>query len=148
MSNDIQISSNYWIWSTHFFTKQIIQLTWSTIDSVPHLHSVAFESVATRQSNQTRKKIKRPTVLNIQSDNNKREQTANICIAIEFTWFHGTNTVRVIGWNGERWNCNVTAPPPLTSTSNLKSNKTKKLNLLQYKATKKLERKKKVKCRL
>lgn len=27
--------------------------------------------------------------------------------------------MRVNGWNGERWNCNVTAPPPFTSTSNL-----------------------------
>lgn len=35
------------------------------------------------------------------------------------TWFHGTNMVRVNGWNGDRWNCNVTAPPPLTRTSNL-----------------------------
>lgn len=35
------------------------------------------------------------------------------------TWFHGTNMVRVNGWNGDRWNCKVTAPPPLTRTSNL-----------------------------
>lgn len=34
-------------------------------------------------------------------------------------WFHGTNTVRVKGRNGLRWNCKVTAPPPFTNTSNL-----------------------------
>lgn len=34
-------------------------------------------------------------------------------------WFHGTNTVRVKGRNGARWNCNVIAPPPLTKMSNL-----------------------------
>lgn len=33
--------------------------------------------------------------------------------------FQGTKTVRVSGRNGERWNCKVTAPPPLTKTSNL-----------------------------
>lgn len=33
--------------------------------------------------------------------------------------FQGTNTVRVSGRKGERWNCSVTAPPPLTNTSNL-----------------------------
>lgn len=37
--------------------------------------------------------------------------------------FHGTNTVRLMGWNGFRWNCNVTAPPPLTNMSNLKIHK-------------------------
>lgn len=64
---------------------------------------------------------------------NEREQTIAICFALQFTWFHGTNTVRVIGWNGERWNCNVTAPPPLTRTSNLKWNSKKNmLNLLHY----------------
>lgn len=34
-------------------------------------------------------------------------------------WFHGTNTVRVIGRKGARWNCNVIAPPPFTKMSNL-----------------------------
>lgn len=34
-------------------------------------------------------------------------------------WFHGTKTVLVSGLNGERWNWRVTAPPPLTNTSNL-----------------------------
>lgn len=34
-------------------------------------------------------------------------------------WFQGTNTVLVNGRNGDLWNCNVTAPPPFTSTSNL-----------------------------
>ena len=34
-------------------------------------------------------------------------------------WFQGTKTVRVTGRKGERWYCNVIAPPPLTKMSNL-----------------------------
>lgn len=35
-------------------------------------------------------------------------------------WFHGTKTVLVRGLKGDLWNWRVTAPPPFTSTSNLK----------------------------
>lgn len=34
-------------------------------------------------------------------------------------WFQGTYNVLVWGLNGLRWNCSVTASPPLTITSNL-----------------------------
>ena len=33
--------------------------------------------------------------------------------------FQGTRTVRLIGWKGLRWNCNVTIEPPFTRMSNL-----------------------------
>lgn len=75
-----------------------------------------------------------------------RETRTNtqIYMTIQFTWFHGTNTVRVNGWNGERWNCNVTAPPPLTSTSNLYGKQwKKKYAQFDAKMEKKCNRKKK-----
>lgn len=47
---------------------------------------------------------------------------SSICTGGSTTiWFHGTKTVFRKGLKGERWNCSVTAPPPLTRTSNLKA---------------------------
>lgn len=46
---------------------------------------------------------------------------SSICTGGRTTiWFQGTKTVFLSGLNGDLWNCSVTAPPPLTSTSNLK----------------------------
>lgn len=123
-----------------FFLFKCWKLTWQIVGFVLRLHSIAFELVAIQQSNCEMKKKMPINYFNVIISETRTN--TQISMTIQFTWFHGTNTVRVIGWNGERWNCNVTAPPPLTRTSNLygKQRKKKKIRSIWCK----MERKKNV----